>query len=120
MDTSYLVEGLVHDHSLLRGHVMFAPDFAMYEVVNAVWKREVLLKNLPTDSATILAAFFDFVESEGVIFAVVDKTTMRSAYTLAVRTRTPVYDAVFVALARELGVELKTFDKRQAEIYRKE
>lgn len=30
----------------------------------------------------------------------------------------PIYDVVFVSLARDLGVELKTFDKRQAEIFK--
>jgi predicted nucleic acid-binding protein len=116
-DSSYIIEGLLKDKSLLEGYTLFAPDYGLYEVLNAVWKHEVLLKKV-ADSSTILAIFFDLVSSERIRFIALEEETIRSAYALAVKTRTPVYDAVFIALAKLLDIELKTFDMRQAEIFK--
>jgi len=116
-DSSYISEGLLKDKSLLDDYEIFSPDFGFYEVLNAVWKHQVLLKQVK-DSATILATFFDLISAQRIRFIALEEETIRSAYDLAVKTRTLVYDAIFVALARELVVELKTFDKRQAALFK--
>jgi predicted nucleic acid-binding protein len=116
-DSSYIIEGLLKDKSLLEGYNIFAPDYGLYEVLNTVWKHEVLLKKV-ADSSTILTIFFDLVSSGRIRFMALEEETIRSAYALAVKTRTPVYDAVFVALAKQLDIALKTFDMKQAEIFK--
>jgi predicted nucleic acid-binding protein len=48
----------------------------------------------------------------------IEEEMVKKAYELAVKTKTTIYDSVFVVFASELGAELKTLDKRQAEIFR--
>lgn len=116
-DSSYIIEGLLKDKSLFEGYDILSPDYGIYEVLNAVWKHQVLLKQIK-DSGTILVTLFDLISAQRIRFMALDEEMIRSAYDLAVKTRTPVYDTVFVALAKELGVELKTFDRKQAEIFK--
>jgi predicted nucleic acid-binding protein len=47
-----------------------------------------------------------------------DEETIRNAYDLVVEMKIPVYDIIFVVLAEELGVKLKTFDGKQAAIFK--
>jgi predicted nucleic acid-binding protein len=44
-DTSYLVEGLLRDASLLQEDTL-SPELALYEVANTVWKHEFILRDL--------------------------------------------------------------------------
>lgn len=118
-DSSYIVQGLLEDKSLFEGYLVFAPDYSLYEVINAVRKHESILKDIPTDSTTILATLFEFISSEAIQFKSISEATIRRSYALAIRTKTAFYDAVFILLAKELGVELKTLDKNQAEIYKR-
>jgi predicted nucleic acid-binding protein len=83
-----------------------------------VWKHEVLLKRLK-DSQIIIDTFFDLISAENIQFMTLKEETIRSAYSFAVKMKMSIYDIVFVTLARELGVELKTFDKKQAIIFKK-
>ncbi len=117
-DSSYIVEGLLKDISLLQGYYILSPDYGLYEVLNGVWKHQVLLKKI-VDPETILTAFFDLVSAQRIRFVALEETTIRSAYALAVETRSSLYDIIFIALARELDVELKTLDKRQKAIFNK-
>lgn len=39
---------------------------------------------------------------------------------MAARNRVSIYDAIFVSLALEIGLELKTFDRQQTRIMRLE
>lgn len=115
-DSSYVVEGLLKDGSLLDGYIVCSPDYSLYEILNVVWKHQVILKRIK-DSRMIIDIFFDLISAESIQFMTLKEKTIRNAYNLALKTKMPIYDVVFVTLARELGVELKTFDKRQAEIF---
>lgn len=117
-DSSYIVEGLLKDKSLLEGYYIFSPDYGLYEVLNAVWKHQVLLKKI-TDTETIIAAFFDLISAQRIRYVALEEATIKSAYALAVKTRSSLYDIIFISLANELDVELKTLDKRQKEIFNK-
>jgi predicted nucleic acid-binding protein len=118
-DSSYIVEGLLKDKSMFEGYYyILSPDYGLYEVLNAVWKHQVLLKKI-IDTETILAAFFDLISAQRIRFVALEEATIRSAYALAVKTRSSLYDIIFIALAKELGVELKTLDKRQEQIFKK-
>jgi predicted nucleic acid-binding protein len=71
------------------------------------------------DSEIFVAAFFDLIAAGRIRFMALEEETIKDAYKLAVKTKSPIYDLVFVALAKALGVELKTFDKKQAELFKK-
>lgn len=115
-DSSYIIEGLLKDSSLFHGVVLYAPDYGLYEVLNAVWKHQVLLKRLK-ESDIVLCLFFDLIAAERIKFVALTEETVRDVYELATRTKTPIYDAAFVALAIELGTKLETFDEKQAKLF---
>lgn len=117
-DSSYITEGLLKDSSLFEGQVICSPDYAFYEVLNAVWKHQVLLKRLK-EGEPILDMLYDLIIAERIRFVALAEKTIKSAYAVAVKTRTLFYDSAFVVLARELEVELKTFDEKQAELFAK-
>ena len=116
-DSSYIVEGILKDSSLLGDQVLCAPDYSLYEVLNAIRKHQVLLKRI-RESEPILGFFFELIEAQQIRFIALAEKTIKTAYELALKTRTPIYDTGFVALARDLGVELKTLDDEQAKIFR--
>ena len=37
-DSSYLIEGILRDAALFENETLVAPDLALYEVVNTIWK----------------------------------------------------------------------------------
>ncbi|AIC14469.1 type II toxin-antitoxin system VapC family toxin [Nitrososphaera viennensis] len=112
-DSSYLVEGLLKDVSLIENEgVVVSPDLALYEVVNAVWKHETVLKDIK-DGRPYLDVLSKLVSARAVRFVKPDKKIIGQAYQLASKKRCTFYDAVFVVLALELGLELKTFDEAQ-------
>jgi predicted nucleic acid-binding protein len=117
-DSSYVVEGLLKDVSLFEGFVICCPDYSLYEILNAVWKHQVLLKRIK-DSSIIIDTLFDLISAQNIQFLALKEKTIRETYNLAMKTKMPIYDVVFVILAKELGVELNTFDKRQAAIFKK-
>ena len=118
-DSSYIIEGLLKNSSLLDNYDdICSPDYGLYEVLNAIWKHQVLLRRIK-DSGMIIGALFDLISAKRIRFMALDEKTVRSAYELAVKTKMPIYDCAFISLARELGVELKTFDKRQAGMFLK-
>jgi len=45
---------------------------------------------------------------------------MERTYAVAARNKLPIHDAVFIALAMEMGTGLKTFDDRQAAVMQRE
>jgi len=97
---------------LLVNEQILAPDLIVYEVVNAVWKREHLLKNLENGQEYI-AIFYGLLESGKIAVLPSHESLLQESYKISLRNRITVYDAVFIALALEFGLTLKTFDKTQ-------
>jgi len=60
------------------------------------------------------------VDSGAVRMVQPDGELLRRSYAMAVRNRVSIYDTIFVSLALEIGLELKTFDKQQSRIMRLE
>jgi predicted nucleic acid-binding protein len=114
-DSSYLVEGILRDASLLENEAFAAPDLALYEVVNTLWKHEVLIGDVKNASLSF-GVFLDLIANQNVELLRPDKRLLDEAYALSVRHKIPIYDMVFVALALQLGLELRTFDDRQSKI----
>jgi predicted nucleic acid-binding protein len=115
-DSSYIAEALLRD-SLLLDNDLCCPDYGLYEVLNVVWKHQVLLRKIK-ESGIIIETLFELIAAERIRFMAMEEEMVKKAYELAVKTKTTIYDSVFVVFASELGAELKTLDKRQAEIFR--
>jgi len=118
-DSSYLIEGILRNAGILENETFIAPDLALYEVVNTVWKHEALIGDLP-DSALRIGLFLELVSAETVQLLRPDKKLLDETYSLSVKYKLPTYDMVFVALALQLDLELETFDDRQSMIFAKE
>lgn len=118
-DSSYLIEGILRDANLLTNETFVSPDLALYEVINALWKHEALIKDL-NESWTRISLFSELVSAETIQLIRPDKKLLEKTYSLSRKHRASTYDMVFVALALELGLELKTYDSRQSTIMSKE
>ena len=118
-DSSFIVEGLLKRKELLEEEFLITVDLAMYEIVNAIWKHQFLLKDL-NDGPAYVSILYDLVESGRIRVVRPGAELMRKGYSLAAKNKRSVYDMIFVALALELASELATFDKRQAELLGRE
>ncbi len=117
-DSSYLVEGLLKRKELFDGEPLLTLDFAVYEVANSIWKHEFLLKDIE-NGAEYLSILQGFIETGTIQLLHASRETLVEAYSIAAVNKRSIYDTAFVALALELGLELWTFDKRQADVVRK-
>jgi len=119
VDSSFIVEALLKRKELFEKEVdneILSLDFALYEVANSIWKHENLIKDL-NDGSAYLEIFLQLIESGEIRMIQPSSKLLHTSYQLASRRKISVYDAVFVALALELGVELRTFDKEQKRMY---
>ena len=89
-----------------------APELAIYEVTNAIWKHEHLLKDIE-NGKPYLSIFYGLVDSGKIKILTPNEELMQESYLIAKRQRITVYDAVFVSLATKLGLTLKSYDKVQ-------
>jgi predicted nucleic acid-binding protein len=111
-DSSYIVEGLLKNKKLLSDDQIVAPELVVYEVTNAIWKHENLLKDLE-NGKPYLSIFYGLIEAGRITILSPNVSLMQESYSIAKRNRITVYDAVFVSLAIKLGLVLKTYDKVQ-------
>ena len=118
-DSSYIVEGLLRRKELLDEDILITVDLALYEAVNAVWKHQFLIEDLG-DGVPYVSILYGLVESGRIRVIRPGEELMKHGYSVAAKSRRSIYDAIFVALAVELASDLATFDKRQAELLRKE
>jgi len=118
-DTSFIVEAILRDARLLENETLITPDLTLYETVNIIWKHETLTGDLK-DSSHRIDLLQELVSATVIELVRPDERLLKDTYALSTKHKVPVYDTVFVALALELGVELKTFDSRQASIMSKE
>jgi predicted nucleic acid-binding protein len=110
---------LLRDASLLENETSIAPDLALYLVVNTLWKHQVMIRDLE-DASVHIELFTDLTSNQRVQFLRPDSKLLDKAVALSVKHRLPTYDTIFVALALQLGVELKTYDARQFSIFSQE
>ena len=114
-DTSYLVEAILRNAELFKGEIFVAPDLALYEAVNVIWKHEALIRDLE-DAAGYLTIMEELISSEAIRLIRPDAKLVQDAYNLSIKHKTPFYDTIFVTLAMRLKLELRTFDKAQTRI----
>lgn len=118
-DSSYLIEGILRDATLLEKETLVTPDLALYEVVNALCKHETLIRDLknPQERIELLS---DLVSNERVQLVRPDRRLLNGTYALSVRSGLAIYDCVFIALALQLKMELATFDSKQSAVLSEE
>ena len=118
-DSSYLIEAILRDAGLFAGETFVAPDLALYEVVNVIWKHEAQIRDI-REASRYLDVVDDLISSEAIMLVRPDGSLVREAYSLSLKHEAPFYDMVFVALALKLDLELRTFDKEQSRIFSEE
>ena len=89
-----------------------APELVAYEVTNAIWKHEHLLKDIE-NGKQYLSIFYGLMEAGVIKTLIPNEELMQESYSIAKRQGITLYDAVFVSLAIKLGLTLKSFDKLQ-------
>ncbi|MGP8069669.1 MAG: type II toxin-antitoxin system VapC family toxin [Candidatus Bathyarchaeia archaeon] len=118
-DSSYLIEGILRDATLLENETFVSPDLAWYEVVNALWKHETLIRDLKNSKERIelLSAL---VSNESIQLIRPDRNLLDQTYALSVKHGLAIYDSVFITLALQLKMELATFDNKQSSVLSQE
>jgi predicted nucleic acid-binding protein len=118
-DSSYLIEGILRNAALFENEVLVSPDLALYEVVNALWKHETLIRDVK-DAREHIWLLTDLVSNESLRLIRPDRRLLNEAYALSVKHGLTIYDSIFIALALQLKIELATFDEKQSTTLRKE
>jgi predicted nucleic acid-binding protein len=90
---------------------LIAPDFLLLEVANAFW-RSVRAGLMQADDA---GAALSQVEPHFVHLAATSELT-EEAFNIAIQLKLPIYDCIYLALARREGAPLVTADKRLAAV----
>lgn len=119
VDSSFLVEAVLRRKELLEEDSLLTVDLAVYETVNSVWKHQVLFGEVQ-DGLAYVSILAGLIEAKRILLVGPARELIEKAYSIAARNRRTFYDAIFVALALELGSELHTFDKGQSELMEKE
>ena len=86
---------------------LLAPEILPAEIANALWKRT---ERGDLDTATAVGLFHEFRKLEFKFCEVPE--LIGSALSMALRHHHPVYDCLYVALARKEGCDLVTADER--------
>ena len=89
-----------------------APELVVYEVANAIWKHEHLLKDLE-NGEQYLSIFYGLMEAGKIIILSPNESIMQESYSIAKRNGITVYDAVFVSIATKLSLTLRSYDRVQ-------
>jgi len=118
-DTSYVVEAILRDASLLENETLITPDLTVYETVNTIWKHETLVRDLK-DPSQHIDLLLKLISTGTIQLVRPDEKLLKTTYALSAKHQASIYDTVFVALALELGLELRTFDDKQAKILSEE
>jgi predicted nucleic acid-binding protein len=94
---------------------MIVPDIAVPEVLNAIFVQHQVL-HLIDDGLPYLEELFKIIDAELIEVVDCTKDLVLEAYQIAARNGEATYDCLFIALALRLNLQLKTLDRRQAEI----
>jgi len=86
-------------------------DIALKELANALWKR-VMRKELTEKQAIEI---MDFVLKKKLVKLFPQEPLLIDALKFSIGAALPVYDALYIMLAKSLKTELITSDKKQAE-----
>ena len=77
-----------------------------------LFRSENLLKDLE-NGKTYLSIFYGLIEAGTITILSPNERLMQESYSIAKRNGITVYDAVFISLAMEVGLALKSYDRAQ-------
>lgn len=97
--------------AVAEGGTLAAPELLLVECANILWRR-VRKGEMPRRDAT--TGLMDLRSAPLALHR--DEDLVDSAQTLALDFDHPVYDCLYIALARRLGVPVITADRRFAEL----
>ncbi len=95
------------------GEPIEAPDIAVSEVLNALWKAHALKKSIGVDSFEYASKQFDFIVEQ--IDLIPARELKEIALRIAVEKRITVYDAMYIAASIYRGSPLLSYDTRLVE-----
>jgi predicted nucleic acid-binding protein len=85
-------------------------------VANAIWKQDCLLKKIE-DGQIYLGYFYGLIDSGKIVVMYPNENLTHESYLVAKGNNIAMYDSIFICLAVKLGLNLKTLDNKQAEIF---
>jgi len=88
-------------------------------VANSIWKHQFILKDIE-DGRSFLSIFYELIESGAISIIRYTRRMLTETYALAGKHKITVYDATFLHLALETGLELKSLDARMLRIFNSE
>ncbi len=91
------------------GEKLAAPDIALAEVLNTLWKHHQLLHDLSEES--YWEAIEDLLSIWDRIQVYSTRELAKEASSIAAKLRQTIYDSLYLSLAKKLGAELMTFDR---------
>jgi len=91
----------------------------VYEVANSIWKHQFILKDIE-EGTSFLSIFYELMESGAISIIRYTKRMLIQTYALAEKHKIAVYDATFLHLALETGLEFKSLDARLLRIFNSE
>ena len=89
-----------------------APELVAYEVTNAIWKHEHVLKDL-ANGKPYISIFYGLIEAGKIKILTPNEELMQESYSIAKRQGITVHDAIFVSLSIKLELILKSYDRVQ-------
>ena len=113
---SYEVMNIVKK-AVTEGEEIITIDIALSEVLNALWKHHVLLKDI--DERSFKESVRDLLRIWKYMKKVNTSEVALKAIEIAENYRITVYDALYLSVALLKGAKILTFDERQTEIARK-
>ena len=93
---------------LEEAHSIAAPELFLLEMANLLWKKSALLKEIPSRTALRI---YEEVSEIGVRLYP-DKLLLPYAMEISLMHRSPVYDSLYLTLARQLNTTFITADQR--------
>lgn len=93
-------------------------DHIVKEVANAIWKACVVRKIISETDAVRLYGLLDSMINVNIVIEP-EEDYIEEALRMALEHRITVYDALYLALAKEKNIPLLTLDEKQAQTARK-
>ncbi len=103
---------------LLKDRVL-SLDIMLKEVLNAIWKHHVLLRNIGPEIAYSKKNILQRLIKESVIEIEDQRNYLDEAFDPAVKEKITIYDSLYIVQALRNELKLLTSDERQAEITKK-
>ena len=116
VDSSVLAKYLLKEEGWRKAGLVlrerpYTLDLAVKEAANALWKRVTLLGDIGVEKALTLLE--DLLRLRRLLRIEPQEAYLQTAFRIAVDRRVTVYDALFIAQAKEKKATLVTSDEKQ-------